>query len=100
MVKLRERGARDHIADLRRRGIGAQAAAGAGEAHPDSSPGTFDRAGESAVVDDLAADCGEAADAFQSGTAQEQAATRRAGSLLASAENPARRIEHQEEVEE
>jgi hypothetical protein len=104
VVELRERGAGDHVADFGEGGVGAEAAAFAGDAHPYVgvlSFGTrpFDGAGERAVVDDFAADGGEAADAFKRVAAQEDAAAGGSGDARFWVGDFFRRIEHEEEEE-
>jgi hypothetical protein len=70
---LGEGGAGDHVADFAEGVVGAEAYAAAGEAHPDFAAGALYGLGQGAVVDDFAADCGQAADTVQGFAAEEDA---------------------------
>ena len=110
VAELGEGGAGDHVADFGEGGVGAEAVAFAGEAHPDVCAGgfalrsrrrgIFDGAGEGAVVDDFAADGGEAADAVECGAAEEDAAAGGSGCSRFWVGDFCGRIKHEEEEEE
>ena len=100
VMELGEGGAGDHVADFGKGIVGAEAEAAAGEAHPDFAAGALDGAGEGAIVDDLAADGGQAADAVKGCAAEEDAAASRSGSFCLWIGNPFRGIEFEEEEEE
>src|SRR5215469_5394547 len=100
MVKLGERRAGDHVTNFCEAGVRADAAGGAGEAHPDFSAGALDGAGEGTVVDDFITDGGEASDTFESGAAKEDAAAGGSGGSGPRVGDPVGRVEHEEKVEE
>src|SRR5580704_12132605 len=107
VAELREGSACDHVADFGESGVGAEASALAGEAHPDvcfsyvaHERGTFDGASEGAIVNDFAANGGEAADAIERVAAKEDTAAGGSGDTRSWAGDFFGRIEHDEEKEE
>ena len=97
---MRECGAGDHVADFGEGGVGAEAHAGSSQAHPDRAAAVLNGACQRAIVDDLAADCGQAADALESFAAQKDAASRGPCGASVWIGDPPGRIEFEEEIEE
>ena len=91
-----ERGARHHGPDVGETVVGPDAPRTVGEAEPDA-PTALDRAGERAVVDELAPDRGEAADALVRFAAQQHASARRRRGPGRRIVDPGKRIELLEE---
>ena len=65
MMQLRESGSRNHGANFGEGCVVANAVRFIRNAEPDAAAGSLDGARQSAIVDDLAANSGNAADAIQ-----------------------------------
>ncbi len=100
ITKLREGSACDQVANLREGFVLAKTDTGTGDAHPDFSAGSFYSAGESAIVNHFVSNGCKPADAFERGTPQQNASARGTGGSLLRVRDPARRIEHQEKIQE
>ena len=94
-----ESGARNQVANFRKRSVVPQTHAGAGKSHPDLSTAFLHGARQRTVVNQLSTNCGHPTDALESATAQHHATARRSGRAGMRVGNPARRIEHQEKIE-
>src|SRR6266481_824552 len=100
IAKLGEGGARDQVANFGEGLVLAKAYAFTRNAHPDFSASFFHGAGESAIVDHFVSNGCKSTDAFERGTPQQNASARGTRVLLLRVRNPARRIEHQEKIQE
>src|SRR5712692_4392614 len=100
IVELGECGAGDHVADFAEGSVGAQANAGARQAHPEAAAAALYGAGEGAIVDDVTADGSEAADPLERVPTQENAAAGGTCGARAGVGYPTRRIQFQEKEKE
>ncbi len=100
IVELGECGAGDHVGDFAEGSVGAQANAGARQAHPEAAAAALYGAGEGAIVDDFIANGGKAADSLQRVATQKNAASSGACGARARVGNPTRRIQLQEKEKE
>src|ERR1017187_3595444 len=100
MVELREGAARNHAPEFAEGPIGPDAVRGFAEPEPHPSAGALDRAGQGAIVDELAADGFDAADFLQSPVADQHASAGRSGGGVARATNPGRRVQQEKEKDE
>ncbi len=97
-MQLRESGARNQVANFRKRSVTPQAHARACESHPDCSAAFLHGTRECTVVNHFPSNRRDSPDAFERFAAQQNAAARRARGAGFRIRNPARRIEHQEKI--
>src|SRR6266446_9499103 len=100
IAKLREGRTRDQVANFGEGFVPTETDTGTGDAHPDFSAGSFYSSGESAIVNHFVSNGCKPADAFVRGTPQQNASARGTGGSLLRVRDPARRIEHQEKIQE
>src|SRR5580698_975841 len=100
MVQLRKRAPRNHASDLTESPIGRDAVRGLAEPEPHPPAGAFDRASQSAIVDEFAADGCDASDFFEHLVADEHASTGRSCRGAAHAAYPGGRVEQEKEKNE
>src|SRR5450432_813567 len=111
MAQLREGGPRDHAADLAEAGIGPYTTGPTAETQPDAAAGVLNGAGQGAIVNQLARNTCDAAQALQRGSADQDAASGSGGDAMAAPRmeafartagefDPGRRIQHEEEKHE
>src|SRR5271154_6852294 len=97
MAELSESGSREPGADFGESIVVANADGVVGHAEPDGSAGSFDGAGQSAIVDDCVANSGNTTDGFERrGTDENTTAGGGSGPAIALI-YPDRRIEHEKE---
>src|SRR5229473_1269069 len=97
MLKLPERGSRYEPPDFADRPVAANTSGFGRQTQPEFPAGLLYRFRQSAIVDQLSTNGGDAADACESGPAHQNAAARGACGRALRVRGPCRRVEHEKE---
>ena len=100
MMQLREGGSRNHIANFSECRVVANTVRLLGNAEPDAAAGSFDRARQGAIVNDLAANARDATNAFEGRRADKDAAAGGSRGFAIATGHPRGRIKHEKEEDE